>query len=105
MMVVLDTNHLAELDRGSSAGRLLEQRCVRAKAAMFTTIVSLEEIVDGWMALLKKQRTAAAQVPVYAMLQRAFKTYGDWDNLPFDEDAVAVFERLKSSGCALARWI
>jgi tRNA(fMet)-specific endonuclease VapC len=95
MMVVLDTNHLAELDRGSELGRRLEKRCLEAKAEMFSTIISVEEIVRGWLALLKKQRTVAAEVAVYARLQRTLKTYSDWDILPFDDDAVAVFERLK----------
>ena len=95
MMVVLDTNHLAELDRGSALGTQLEKRCLRARAEMFSTIVSVEEIVQGWLALLKKQRSAAGQVSVYARLQRTLKTYSDWDILPFDDDAVPVFERLQ----------
>lgn len=95
MIVVLDTNHLAELDRGSELGTRLEQRCVRAKAELFSTIVSVEEIVQGWLALLKKQRTATAEVAVYARLQRTLKTYSDWDILPFDDDAVPEFERLR----------
>src|SRR5262245_17379188 len=95
MVVILDTNHLAELDRGSAFGTRLEQRCMKAKAEMFSTIISMEEIVQGWLTLLKKQRTATAEVAVYARLQRTIKTYSDWDILPFDDDAVVEFERLK----------
>lgn len=49
-MLVLDTDHLTELERSASAGYGLEYRLVRSGDQVVTTIVSAEEQLRGWLA-------------------------------------------------------
>ena len=46
-MLVLDTDHLVEFDRGSDAGEVLRQRLESADEEITTTIISAEEQFRG----------------------------------------------------------
>ena len=51
---VLDTNHLAELEENSAAGRLLRARLRNQNDPLATTIITVEEHLRGWLALLNR---------------------------------------------------
>jgi tRNA(fMet)-specific endonuclease VapC len=94
-MLVLDTNHVSELDRGSIFAANFERRRGRSKVAIFTTVVTMEEMLHGWIALIRQCRDAASQVACYSRLEQSVRTLADWDILPFDADAVRIFADLR----------
>jgi len=71
-VLVLDTDHLVEFDRGSDAGEILRQRLENADDEIATTIISAEESMDLKIAaivlshratLLSRNMVDFAQVP------------------------------------------
>lgn len=62
MLVVLDTNHFSELARNSAAGRVLMARLEERDAEALTTIVTAQEVTEGWCALLNRLPAGAAEV-------------------------------------------
>ena len=95
MLFVLDTDHFSEFDRGSEAGLRLRVRMGRTDAAFFITIITVEEVMQGWLPRIKSCRTAREQIAIYERLQSSVAALGDWDILPWDEEGVNVYETLK----------
>jgi len=65
-MLVLDTDHLTEYQRGTSTeAHRLKQRLDLSAEPYATTIISVEEIMRGWMAAIavdvSQMRTATAR--------------------------------------------
>ena len=56
MFVVLDTNHYDELANDSGCGRNAQRRIENCQADVFISIVSVQESVQGWMALINRKR-------------------------------------------------
>ncbi|MBI2480369.1 MAG: hypothetical protein HYV60_17560 [Planctomycetia bacterium] len=54
-MLVLDTDHLVELDRASADGLALQTRLALATDDVATTIISAEEQFRGWLAQIRRQ--------------------------------------------------
>jgi predicted nucleic acid-binding protein len=53
-MLVLDTDHLVELDRGSAIGAVLQRKLEDAGDEVATTIISAEEQLWGWLAQIHR---------------------------------------------------
>jgi tRNA(fMet)-specific endonuclease VapC len=82
-MLVLDTDHLAALDRSSAAGMALQQRLEDARDDVATTIISAEEQLRGWLAQLRRQRDPYDQIAVYQRLQQVPRLrVENWLSLP-----------------------
>ncbi len=96
-MVVLDTDHLSVLDwpTNPEAERLVARLRALAPEEVTATIVSFEEQMRGWLAILAKAKTMAKQVEAYERLGRQLDTYRGMRLLPFDERAAAEFQRLR----------
>lgn len=62
-MLILDTDHLVEFDRGSDAGETLRQRLEMADEEIATTISSAEEQFRGWLAHLSQRRMISGASP------------------------------------------
>jgi tRNA(fMet)-specific endonuclease VapC len=76
MMLVLDTDHLTEYQKGTSAeSRRLIQRLERAAESYATTIVTVEEIMRGWMAAIHRMQDVRRQVTAYAKLQQLLRFF------------------------------
>ena len=97
-MVVLDTDHLSELDRGSPAGARLQERLVREDQEPVATIISAEEQFRGWLAQIHQETNPHRQVETYARLQRRIAFYAAWTVLPWDAGAAGIFLRLRDQG-------
>ena len=70
-MMILDTDHFSEFLRGTSAESVrLRQRLSTATEPIAVTIVTAEELMRGWLALIHRQRTVRSQIPGYAELRR-----------------------------------
>lgn len=92
---VLDTNHLAELEENSAAGRLLRTRLKNQTDPLATTIITVEEHLRGWLALLNRSNEPDWQIPVYARLQKQVELFSNWLVLPFDQEAATLLRQFQ----------
>jgi len=60
-----------------------------------TTIISVEEQLSGWYALLRRAKTAKVLVPVYQRMSETVRFFGSLPLLTFTEVAASVYERLR----------
>ena len=95
MLAVVDTDHFSELDRNPHFATRFEERRRASDLEAFTSIVTVQEITKGWLGLLNRRARAPEQVIVYARFQRSIEVLRDWDILPFDDEAAALFEDLQ----------
>jgi len=93
---ILDTNHLRELVGGSVAGSHLKKRIQDESADVFTCIVVVEESLQGWMALLNRERPGPAQVGTYGRMLATLDGAMKLGVLPFDDEAAEVFSALRA---------
>jgi tRNA(fMet)-specific endonuclease VapC len=97
-MFVLDTDHLGEYQKGTSPqSRRFRQRIDSVDEPVATTIITVEEIMRGWMAAIRRETDFHRQIVGYTRLQRLFGFIAEWDVLPWDEPAVRVMLELRQS--------
>ncbi|MEO8494747.1 MAG: type II toxin-antitoxin system VapC family toxin [Planctomycetota bacterium] len=94
-MLVLDTDHLVELDRASAAGLMLNQRLQRATEEVATTIISAEEQFRGWLAQIRREQDPHKQIVGYARLKRRIEFFAAWPVLDWSSDSADVFQSLR----------
>jgi len=95
-MLILDTDHLVEFQKGTSVeSQRLKERLTRQSQPFGTTIISVEEIMRGWMAAIRRVREPVDQVNAYVKLRRLFQFFAIWHILDFDQAAAQEFERLR----------
>ncbi len=95
-MLVLDTDHLTEYQRGTSAEACrLKERLDRATEPYATTIVTVEEIMRGWMAAIHRIQDPHRQINAYAKLQQLFRFFATWNVLEWNETAADEYDSLK----------
>lgn len=97
-MLVLDTDHLTEFQKGTSAeARRLKQRLGDSEDLYATTIISVEETMRGWMAAIRRIQDPRHQMKAYAKLRQLFRFFATWNVLEWDDPAVDEFEALKQA--------
>lgn len=97
-MFLLDTDHVSLIDRGGTAGANVQARLRRVPPGdVFACVISYEEQIRGWMAVIAQARMSGAQIPFYSELLRLLSFYCATPLLPFDAPAAAAFERLKAA--------
>ena len=94
-MLVLDTDHLVELDRGSASGAALQRKLEDAGDEVATTIISAEEQFRGWLAQIRRQRDPHEQIAAYQRLQRRIEFFAAWHVLPWDTAAADILQELR----------
>jgi tRNA(fMet)-specific endonuclease VapC len=97
-VLVLDTDHLVEFDRGSDAGEVLRQRLDSADEVITTTIIFAEEQFRGWLAQIHRIRDPHQQVVAYERLQRRIEFFAAWEVLPWTEEAADILVDLRRQG-------
>jgi tRNA(fMet)-specific endonuclease VapC len=91
-MIVLDTDHLSELERrGSAKGTRLLQRLQLQSDPIAATVVSIEEQFRGRLAGINRVPSGPKQVHPYWRLVELIAFYSGWSILPFDQPAVQRF--------------
>lgn len=96
MFVVLDTSHFAELVHDTVLGRRLKRRFAERDAQVFTTIISAQEVTEGWCAFIRKQKAGSGkQLHGYQQFQHSMELLMELVILPFDEPAAVIFRRLR----------
>ena len=97
-MIILDTDSLSIFDRE----KYLETSVLRKKLnqfpsdEIFTTIITFEEQMRGWMSYLAKAKNIEQQVNAYDRLNQFLENYKKIKVLKFDEKSAKVFKQLKS---------
>ncbi len=97
-MIILDTDSLSLLDREN----ILEASALRGNLErfspeeIFTTIITFEENMRGWLAFIAKSKTLEQQIYAYGKLHCFLESYRNTLVLDFDEKAAEEFKKLKS---------
>ena len=74
MFLVLDTNHFAELVHDTGCGVRLKQRCTKQRAEVLTTVITAQEVCEGWSAFIRKQKAGSEkQLHGYAQFQHSLE--------------------------------
>jgi tRNA(fMet)-specific endonuclease VapC len=97
-LLLLDTDHISELERHSTAGQRLARRLEMTRLAKAVTIVTVEEQLRGWLAELGRPRDPRRQITAYAKLQRQIETFADWLVLSWNEQSAELFLNLRRQG-------
>lgn len=97
-MLVLDTDHFSELERDSIPGQRLARRLEISGAVKAVTIVTVEEQVRGWLAVIGRRHDPHGQIFGYTKLQRQIETFAHWIVLPWDADSASLFMELRQQG-------
>lgn len=94
-MLILDTDHLVEFDRGSAEGAKLRRRLANTLEPVATTIISAEEQLRGWLAQIHRTRDSYKQIAAYDRLGRRIEFFAAWHVLPWNAAAADRFEELR----------
>ena len=97
-MLVLDTDHFSELERGSPAGKRLAQGVEADGSESALTIVTVEERLRGWLAELARHHEPHRQISAYRKLEWQAGIFHEWIILPWDETAADMFVNLRQQG-------
>jgi tRNA(fMet)-specific endonuclease VapC len=97
-MILLDTDHTTYLKYpDSERGRRLigRMQAVSETEVIGVAIVTVEERMRGWLAVIAKEKSALRQVVGYRELALLFEFYQEFEIVPFDEAAARQFEDLR----------
>lgn len=97
-MLILDTNHLSEIDRDTAAGKRLLERLHPHVNEAYITIISSEELLGGWLSLIRGTQIEQTRIYAYAQFGKCLKAQNDWTVLPWDEDTAVHFAALRKQG-------
>lgn len=95
-MILLDTDHFSVfMDERDPRHGLLNARMEAAAEPIACTIVSVEEALRGWLAVIHRLNNVHRQLPAYARLGQLFTVLSEWEIVPFDERAADQFAALR----------
>ncbi len=95
-MILLDTDHLSVFtDERDPRHERLHNRMEAATEPVACTIVSVEEVLRGWLAIIHRLRDVHRQLPAYDRLGQLFTVLNDWEIVPFDKRAADQFTILR----------
>ena len=92
-MFILDTDHLTVIQRQSEPAYscLLAQFRGVSPGEIFTTIISFEEQMRGWLAVISRFRTIQQEIAAYRQLHALLSFFAEIPVLDFDEPAAEQF--------------
>jgi tRNA(fMet)-specific endonuclease VapC len=95
-VILLDTDHLSVFtDERDPRHGLLNSRMEAAAEQVACTIVNVEEVLRGWLAVIHRLRAVHRQLPAYVRLGELFNMLSDWEIVPFDKRAADRFDGLR----------
>jgi tRNA(fMet)-specific endonuclease VapC len=97
-LLVLDTNHYSEFERGTECGAVLRSGLLVSREEKALPIAGVEESLRGWLAEISRQRDLENQILPYAKMQRQVESLGNWTILAGDTEAVSRFRSFRSQG-------
>ena len=98
-MIILDTDILSLLDveTGETYDNIVAHLNLPENDEIATTIVSFEEQMRGWLAVIARARKPDELVRAYDKLHRMLRAYRRRPVMDFDHDAATIFYSLRSS--------
>lgn len=90
---VLDTDIISLLQHGNATVVAHVQSYDPDEVA--ATVISVEEQLSGWYALLRRARTADELIPVYQRMSETVRFFGRLPLLTFTETAASIYQRLR----------
>jgi tRNA(fMet)-specific endonuclease VapC len=99
-MIVLDTDHLSVLQRPQSTQFrvLVETMELCGDQRFATTVVSLEEQMRGWLAVIRRKQNVHDQDLYYTRLIGIVEFFSHWHIVTFNELAADRFVQLRKVG-------
>ena len=95
-MILLDTDHLSVFfDERDARQGPLKRRLADADDEVACAVVSVEEVLRGWLAIIHRLRDVHRQIPSYIRLVTFLTAIGDWQIVTFDEPAADQFAALR----------
>jgi tRNA(fMet)-specific endonuclease VapC len=98
-MILIDTDHATFLKYpDSERGRQFINRleALPPLEVLGVAIVTVEERMRGWLAVIAKEKAALRQLAGYQELAQLFEFYQEFEIVPFDEAAARQFDSLRS---------
>ena len=96
MFAVLDTNHFSALVAGGPRAIRMVHKALAADADLFTTVITAQETVQGWLAVINRETAGQNQVFAYGRFQRVLKDFQNITILHFDGAAASIFHQLQA---------
>jgi tRNA(fMet)-specific endonuclease VapC len=94
-MYLLDTDHISLIARGGAeCQHILAHLSTVGSQDVAVSIVSYEEQMRGWLAEIAATRSVDRQKSKYHELSRMLKYYCATPIMPFDDAAIAIFQKL-----------
>jgi len=95
-MILLDTDHLTvATDERDPRHGSLRARMLAATDSMGCTIVSVEELLRGWLAAIHRRREVHDQLTAYEHLAQLLDVLSRWTIVRFDDRAADEFVALR----------
>ncbi|HBB98616.1 MAG TPA: PIN domain-containing protein [Blastocatellia bacterium] len=97
MVVILDTDHLTVIQRRAEPAysRLRARLSKLSPNTVQTTIVSFEEQMRGWLAVIARVRNQSKEVAAYQRLQALLRFFNEIPVLDYTDVVAPRFEDLK----------
>ena len=97
-MIILDTDCISLLQRENilTGSRLQENLDKFPIEEIYTTIITFEEQMRGWLSFVAKSKTLEQQIYAYSRLHSFLNDFRKSLVLDFDEKAAETFQNLKS---------
>lgn len=97
-MILLDTDHISEFERGaSSVAKRLRDRLRQSTEQKAVSIVSVEELMRGWLTRIHQERNPVRQIVTYERLQSLVNSLSKWIILSWDMNAATTLLSLKNA--------
>ena len=99
MVVILDTDHLTVIQRRAEPAysSLLDRLSKIPEDSVQTTIISFEEQMRGWLAVIARVRDQSKEVATYQRLAALLRIFNEIPVLDYTDAAARQFEALKRS--------
>ncbi|MDX1945938.1 MAG: type II toxin-antitoxin system VapC family toxin [Pirellulaceae bacterium] len=95
-MMILDTEHVVILLEETATGPgQLSHRLRVSGEQIATTVITLEEILRGWLAEIRRLADTRLQINPYSRLQQATATFAAWNVVPWDLPPAQQFEEFR----------
>jgi hypothetical protein len=104
MLLVLDTNHYNALTEDSSLGRNAQRRIEASGMDIFISIIAVQEITQGWLALINRRKSGRDQVHAYTRFQHSIETLNKLTILLLMMQPPMCLRTCVPNACELAQW-
>ena len=95
MPYILDTDHVSLLLQGHAG--IARRLAAHPPAEIWVTLVTAQELLDGWLPLLKRRQPAERYVWAYEGLRQSLEFLCDANLLGFDAQAAEEYEHLRAT--------